>query len=282
MHRACKSRISKPDSYLCRTVCDTVLRLQWCQTGVKIALVCTSTSGYFVLAIPVYLDTPAQPGKLEGFPRSGRKLLTLPEAGQVGRVETMVKTKQLGHRHHEATGHSYAVSQNVLTGGALTDAQSLADQTGIGTPAIRLIVHPTTVRITTPIATASNSAGLCNSPRLTMSTVAPAGGCEDRKRSRTAPVTAVESVAAPTRARVTPSCRTLGLSSKPKRASERTPARIATACPIRVLCGLALRLIGDSKKRYAVGPKDGKFRGCPVKKAANPLTAMASAAATKA
>jgi hypothetical protein len=234
-----------------------------------------------VLAIPVYLDTPAQPGKLEGFPRSGRKLLTLPDAGQVGRVETIVKTKQLGHRHHEATGHSYAVSQNVLTGGALTDAQSLADQTGIGMPAIRLIVHPTTVRITTPIATASNSDGLCNSPRLTMSTVAPAGGCEDRKRSRTAPVTAVESVAAPTRARVTPSCSTLGLSSKPKRASERTPARIATACPIRVLWGLALRLIGDSKKRYAVGPKDGKIRGCPVKKAANPLTAMASAAATK-
>jgi hypothetical protein len=106
MHRACKSRISKPVSYLCRTVCYTVLRSQWCQTGVKIALVCTSTSGYFVLAIPVYLDTPAQPGKLEGFPRSGRKLLTLPEAGQVGRVETMVKSKQLGHRHHEATGHS--------------------------------------------------------------------------------------------------------------------------------------------------------------------------------
>jgi hypothetical protein len=48
-----------------------------------------------------------------------------------------------------------------------------------------------------------------------------------------------------------------------------------------VLWGLALRLIGDSKKRYAVGPKDGKIRGCPVKKAANPLTAMASAAATK-
>jgi len=30
-----------------------------------------------------------------------------------------------------------------------------------------------------------------------------------------------------------------------------------------VLRGLALRLIGDSKKRYAVGPKDGKSRGCP-------------------
>jgi hypothetical protein len=48
-----------------------------------------------------------------------------------------------------------------------------------------------------------------------------------------------------------------------------------------VLWGLSLRLIGDSKKRYAVGPKDGKIRGCPVKKAANPLTAMAIAAATK-
>src|SRR5215208_3555013 len=171
--------------------------------------------------------------------------------------------------------------RQVLTGVALPSAQSLADQTGIGTPAIRLIAHPTMVRITTPMATTSNSDGLCNSPRLTMSTVAPAGGCEARRRSRIPPVSAVESVAAPTRARVIPSCNTLGLSSKPKRTSERAPARIATRCPIRVLRGLALRLIGDSKKRKAVGPKDGKIRGCPVKKAANPLTAMASAAATK-
>jgi hypothetical protein len=34
---------------------------------------------------------------------------------------------------------------------------------------------------------------------------------------------------------------------------------------MRALRGLALRLIGDSKKRYAVGPNDGKIRGCPEK-----------------
>ena len=73
-----------PVSYLCRTVCYTVLRSQWCQTGVKIALVCTSTSGYFVLAIPVYLDTPAQPGKLEGFPEAVENFSLFPKLGRSG------------------------------------------------------------------------------------------------------------------------------------------------------------------------------------------------------
>src|SRR5215207_10804482 len=39
-------------------------------------------------------------------------LLTLPEAGQVGRVDAVVGSEQLGDGHHEATGDSYAVHQD--------------------------------------------------------------------------------------------------------------------------------------------------------------------------
>src|SRR5215208_6845793 len=39
-------------------------------------------------------------------------LLALPEAGQVGRVDAVVGSKQLGYGHHEATGDSYAVHQD--------------------------------------------------------------------------------------------------------------------------------------------------------------------------
>ena len=80
----CKSRISRRLSLLRLAVCCTVLRSQGCQTGVKIALVCTSTSGYFVLAIPVYLDSPAQPGKLEGFPEAVENFSLFPTLGRSG------------------------------------------------------------------------------------------------------------------------------------------------------------------------------------------------------
>jgi hypothetical protein len=36
--RACKSRISKPLSFLCFAPCCTVLRSRWCQSGVDVAL----------------------------------------------------------------------------------------------------------------------------------------------------------------------------------------------------------------------------------------------------
>jgi hypothetical protein len=114
--------------------------------------------------------------------------------------------------------------------------------------------HATTVSIKTPSIGIIISIGACNSPRLTMSTEAPTGGCEDFKRSKTAPVNAIESAAAPIRARVTPSCGMLGWSSRPKIASERAPARTATRCPIRVLRGLAPAPSGYSKNKNAVGP----------------------------
>jgi hypothetical protein len=94
----------------------------------------------------------------------------------------------------------------------------LADQTGIGTPSARFIAQPTTVRITTPTISIAISSGVCKSPRLTIKVVAPVGGCEERRRSSTAPVSATESAAAPVRASVTPSARMLGWSSKPKTA----------------------------------------------------------------
>jgi hypothetical protein len=43
--RHCKSRISKPVSLLCLAVCCSVLRSQWCQSGVKIAVPLAFTSG---------------------------------------------------------------------------------------------------------------------------------------------------------------------------------------------------------------------------------------------
>ena len=52
----CKSRISRAISFLSLAACCTVLRSRWYQSGIKIALVCTSTSDCFVLAIAAYLD----------------------------------------------------------------------------------------------------------------------------------------------------------------------------------------------------------------------------------
>ena len=37
--QACKSRISKPVSFLCLAPCCTVLRSRWCQSGVNIVLI---------------------------------------------------------------------------------------------------------------------------------------------------------------------------------------------------------------------------------------------------
>jgi hypothetical protein len=37
-----------------------------------------------VLAIPVYLDTPAQPGKLEGFPEAVENFSLFPKLGRSG------------------------------------------------------------------------------------------------------------------------------------------------------------------------------------------------------
>ena len=109
-----------------------------------------------------------------------------------------------------------------------------------------------------------------------MSTEAPAGGCEDLKRSKIAPVSAIENAAAPMRGSVTPSGRTLGWSSKPKIVSERAPAKTATRCPIRVLRGLDPDPRGYSKNKNAVGPRLGKSRGRLKRYAASPLTARAS------
>jgi hypothetical protein len=154
-------------------------------------------------------------------------------------------------------------------------------QTGTGIPAARLMIHAMAVSSKTPSISISISSGVCRIPRLTMSTEAPAGGCEDFKRSKTAPVNAIESAAAPMRARVTPSCSMLGWSSKPKIASDKAPARTATRCPIRVLRGLAPGPSGYSKNKNAVGPRIGKSRGSLKRYAASPLTARASRQPTK-
>src|SRR5215212_7381744 len=137
-----------------------------------------------------------------------------------------------------------------------------APHAGTGIPAARLLTWPTKVRMTTPAISAAISGGVCRNPRLTISVVAPVGGCEKFKRRSTAPVSARESEAAPIRADVTFSTRTLGSSSRPKTAREKAPAPTATACPIRVLRGLDVAAIGRSKKRRAVGPRDGKRSGC--------------------
>ncbi len=88
----------------------------------------------------------------------------------------------------------------------LLNTQSLGDQTGIGVPSARLMIQPATIRIATPTMIMASWAGVLSSPRLTMSTVAPAGGCEARNKSSAAPRSARESAAAPARASVTPSC----------------------------------------------------------------------------
>jgi hypothetical protein len=43
----------------------------------------------------------------------------------------------------------------------------------------------------TPAISTAISPGVCKKPRLTMSVVAPVGGCEDLSKSRTAPVSAM-------------------------------------------------------------------------------------------
>jgi hypothetical protein len=48
----CKSRISKPIFLLCLALCCTVLRSRWCQSGVNITLVSTSTQDVLVLVPP--------------------------------------------------------------------------------------------------------------------------------------------------------------------------------------------------------------------------------------
>ena len=65
----------------------------------------------------------------------------------------------------------------------------------MGTPRTRFVVQPTTVRITTPIMSIAISSGACQSPKLTISVVAPDGTWEERRSSRTAPVKASESAA---------------------------------------------------------------------------------------
>jgi hypothetical protein len=109
------------------------------------------------------------------------------------------------------------------------------------------------------------SLGFVSKPRLTMSTVAPAGECETRKRSRAAPVSASESAAAPIRGGVNPSRRMLGSSSRTKSTRQRAPASTATRCQIRVLRGFEPGDIGCSKKSRAAGPRLGNSRGCFVR-----------------
>jgi hypothetical protein len=113
-----------------------------------------------------------------------------------------------------------------------------------------------------PPISAAISDGACRNPRLTISVVAPVGGCEEFRRRSTAPVSARESEAVPIRAGVTFSTWMLGSSSRPKTASEKAPAPTATACPIRVLRGLDVAAIGRSKNRRAVGRREGKRSGC--------------------
>ena len=52
------------------------------------------------------------------------------------------------------------------------------------------------MRITTHIVSIAISSGACQSPKLTISVVAPDGEWEERRSSRTAPVKASESAAA--------------------------------------------------------------------------------------
>ena len=40
--QACKSRIDKQVSYLCLALCCTVLRSRWCQSGINVALPCST------------------------------------------------------------------------------------------------------------------------------------------------------------------------------------------------------------------------------------------------
>lgn len=75
-----------------------------------------------------------------------------------------------------------------------------------------------------------------------------------------------------TYAGVGPAWRMLGSPSRPKTANEIAPAITVTKCPIMVSRGLDLLNIGDSKTRYAVGPRDGKISGCLNSHAAKPLT----------
>lgn len=71
------------------------------------------------------------------------------------------------------------------------------------------------------------------------------------------------------------------LSQQPEDGERDPPATTATKLPTMALRGLALRLVGDSKKRYAVGPRLGKSSGYSNTHARKALTPSARALAKK-
>ncbi len=104
---------------------------------------------------------------------------------------------RFGHSGSPAASRRHAQAPFPLdTSPSPTVYHSLANPKGMGTPRTRFVVQPTTVRITTPIMSIAIPSGACQSPKVTISVVAPDGEWEERRSSRTAPVKASESAAA--------------------------------------------------------------------------------------
>ena len=148
-----------------------------------------------------------------------------------------------------------------LAGRPSAQDHSFADHRDIGIPRKRLIAQPTMVRVTAPTISTTISRGVRRKQRLTMGVVVPDGGCDaqedqhrpgQRHRERPGPRPGERDPLL----QDAPAVKEVGK-------GERAPARIAAVCPMGVLRRLDGEVVGCSKKNSAVGPREGKSRGCP-------------------